>query len=208
MRLLIPGYLLLVTVISKKKLFEPGETISAGLPVLTMIGKATSEVEINIPSSEYIQRDQFDSYHCSVDIFPGKSFPLQLIGITHKANMNQLYTMRFRLSGEEKNLPGPGMSTMVTILYKPEEGRRVSVPLSSVFETNQGSSVWVYDGVTETVRSHPVKIAQVLVSGIVVISSGLEEGDVVISAGVHSLKEGEKVRLLPAVSPTNVGGML
>lgn len=122
--------------------------------------------------------------------------------------MNQLYTMRFRLSGEEKNLPGPGMSTMVTILYKPEEGRRVSVPLSSVFETNQGSSVWVYDGVTETVRSHPVKIAQVLVSGIVVISSGLEEGDVVISAGVHSLKEGEKVRLLPAVSPTNVGGML
>lgn len=192
----------------QKRLFQPSETVSAGLPILSMISNANAEVEINIPSSEYIRRDRFESYYCSVDIFPDKSFPLHLIGITHKANMNQLYTMRFRLVGEEKNMPGAGMSTMVTIQYKPEGSQRVSVPLSSIFESDKGSTVWVYNQSTETVSSCPVNVSQILIDGTAVISMGLREGDIVISAGVHSLKEGEKVKLLPATSPTNVGGML
>ncbi|MDL2255930.1 efflux RND transporter periplasmic adaptor subunit [Parabacteroides sp. OttesenSCG-928-G06] len=96
----------------QKRLFEPGETVSAGLPVLSMISAGTDEVEINIPSSDYIRRDQFDNFYCTVDIYQGETFPLELVGITQKANMNQLYTMRLRLTGKGKNKPGPGMSIL------------------------------------------------------------------------------------------------
>ncbi|MCD7933495.1 MAG: efflux RND transporter periplasmic adaptor subunit [Tannerellaceae bacterium] len=192
----------------QKRLFEPGETVSAGLPVVAMISTGTGEVEINIPSSEYIQREQFDHYYCTVDVFPGKTFPLELVGITRKANMNQLYTMRFRLAGNEKNMPGPGMSTMVTIQYKPRSTESVGVPLPAMFESDSHTKVWVYDGQTGTVAARTVVVAEILADGTTVISGGLRAGEVVVTAGVHSLKEGEAVKLLPAVSLTNIGGML
>jgi hypothetical protein len=40
------------------------------------------------------------------------------------------------------------------------------------------------------------------------ISSGLKAGELIVTAGVHSLKEGQKVQPLAPVSKTNVGGLL
>jgi RND family efflux transporter MFP subunit len=192
----------------QKRLFEPGETVSAGLPILSMISAGTDEVEVNIPSSEYIRRNNFDSYYCTVDLYSGKTFPLELIGITRKANMNQLYTMRLRLTGNEKNKPGPGMSTMVTILCKTEETEMVSIPLTAVFESKNKTMVWVYNKSDETISARSVKVSEILTNGTAIISSGLSSGEIIVSRGVNTVKEGEKVKLLPAVSPTNVGGML
>ena len=81
----------------QKKLFKAHETVGAGMPVLQMVGQGAPEVEINLPAAEYIRRDQFGDYQCTFDIYPGKVYPLKLIGITHKANSNQLYTMRLQL---------------------------------------------------------------------------------------------------------------
>lgn len=192
----------------QKRLFEPGETVSAGMPVISMVGTGTGEVEINIPSSDYIRRENFDSYYCTIDIYPDRTFPLELIGITHKANLNQLYTARFRLSGDDRSVPGPGMSTMVTIRYKNENATTVSIPLAAVFESGNESRVWIYDPASETVSARTVRLAQILTDGTAVVSEGLVAGETVLSAGVHSVKEGERVKLLPEVSPTNVGGML
>lgn len=196
----------------QKRYFEAGETVSAGMPVISMINAAVPEVEINIPSTDYIRRGDFHSFVCTVDIYPGREFPLELIGITQKANMNQLYTMRLRLSGQGKDLPGPGMSTMVTIYFK-DSGTAsapasVSAPLEAVFEGADGSSVWVYDSAAGTVSQRTVKVSQILTNGTAVISEGLRAGDVIVSAGVHSLAEGDRVEPLAPVSPTNVGGLL
>lgn len=192
----------------QKRLFEPGETVSSGMPVLSMISAATDEVEINIPLNDYIRRENFGSYYCMADIYPGKTFPLELVGITRKANMNQLYTMRLRLTGNEKNKLNPGMSTMVTIQYKTEETETVSIPVTSVFESDNKPMVWVYDGTTETLKARRIVIEQILTDGTVVVSSGLAHGEIVVSGGAGSVKEGEKVKLLPAVSSTNIGGLL
>jgi RND family efflux transporter MFP subunit len=192
----------------QKRLFEPGETVSAGLPVLSMISTGTDEVEISIPSSDYIRRDNFDHYYCTVAVYPGKIFPLELVGISRKANMNQLYTMRLRLTGNDANKPGPGMSTMITIQYKTEEVGTVSIPVTSLFESNNETKVWVYDKVSETISARSVKVAEILTNGTAIISSGLSYREIVVSGGANAVKEGEKVKLLPPVSATNVGGML
>lgn len=192
----------------QKRLFEPGETVSAGLPILSMISSGTDEIEINIPLNDYIRRDNFDSYYCTADIHSGMTFPLELVGITRKANMNQLYTMRLKLTGNNKNNLSPGMSTMVTIQYKTEESETVSVPITSIFELNGQSMVWIYNNADETVTVRPVKVSKILTDGTVVISSGLTNGEIVISGGANSLQERERAKLLPVVSSTNVGGML
>ena len=36
--------------------------------------------------AEYINRERFGNYQCTFDIYPGKTYTLKQIGITHKAN--------------------------------------------------------------------------------------------------------------------------
>ena len=192
----------------QKRFYDAGETVGAGMPVISMISTNMPEVEINIPSSDFIHRDQFESFSCTVDIYPDKIFPLELIGIAQKANLNQLYTVRLKIRDHAKQLPAPGMATMVTVQFKAEKTALVYIPLSAVFETEGVSTAWVYNKDTQQVEARTIKIQEVHTDGTVVVSEGLSEGEIVVIAGVHVLQAGEKVKLLPAVSPTNVGGLL
>ncbi|MDR1408655.1 MAG: efflux RND transporter periplasmic adaptor subunit [Tannerella sp.] len=202
-RLLAPfdGYI-------QKQFFIAGETVSAGMPVLSMIDAGVPEVEINIPSSEYIRRDRFGSFACEVDIYPDKIFPLDLIGITQKANMNQLYTVRLKMKGHIRPLPSPGMVTMVSIQYKPEKSELVYIPYTALFEIGSASSVWIYNPDNQTVSARKVNPFELRSDGTVIISEGLTAGEIVVAAGVHSLGEGEKVKVLLPASATNKGGLL
>lgn len=192
----------------QKKLFTPNETIGAGIPVISLINANIPEVEINIPLSEYIRRDRFDSFTCSFDIFQNQTFPLDLIGITQKANMNQLYTMRLRFR-DLKNLttPTPGMLTTVTINLKLENSIMKSIPLSAIFEKDDHSCVWVYDTASETVNLRRITLDKIKKNGVVLVSEGLNQGEIVVTAGVHSLNEGQKVTLLLPTTSSNIGGV-
>lgn len=193
----------------QKRYFDSNETISAGMPVFSMISAGTPEVEIYIPAGEFIQRDQFDSYSCYFELYPNRTFPLELIAINRKANLNQLYTVRLRFNKEpDSPLPSPGMSTMVTIQYKPENATMVSIPLNAVFEINNSPTVWVYDSTQQRVNARAIRISEIMTDGTLTVSEGLRVGEKVVSAGIHHLSDGEKVELLPQTTETNVGGLL
>ena len=191
----------------QKRFFEAGETIGAGMPVISMISANLAEVEINIPSSDYFLRDRFDTFSCRMDIYPDNNFPLELIGIAQKANLNQLYTVHLKMKESKPLMPTPGMTVMVTVQYKMEESALVQIPLSAVFEHNGASCVWVYNEDSQTVENRPITPVEIFKDGNVVVSEGLKAGEIVTTAGVHVLHQGEKVKLLPQVSSSNIGGL-
>lgn len=192
----------------QKRYYNRDETISAGMPIFSIISAYDPEVEINIPASEFIRRESFDSYRCHFDIYPDREFPLELISINQKANLNQLYTVRFRLKECGKESPTPGISTMVTIDFKSDGTDLFSIPLSAMFEMENGPAVWVYNEKTERVSARRIKPSEILTDGSLVVSEGLQEGDIVVTAGVHALSENERVKLMPKSSEANVGGLL
>jgi RND family efflux transporter MFP subunit len=192
----------------QKRMFNAGETVGAGVPVLSIIAAGQPEVEINIPASEFVKRDRFSTFSCTVDIFPDRIFPLDLIGITHKANINQLYTVHLKMRSDWQPAPAPGMVTMVNILYKPEESALVSIPFAAMFERNSSSNVWIYNPDSRTVTARAVSPLKFLRNGYIVVSKGLSAGETVVSAGVHSLTDGETVKVLEKPSASNVGGLL
>ena len=193
----------------QKRFFQAHETVAAGMPVLSMLGNGTPEVEINLPAAEYIRRDQFCNYHCTFDIFPGQIYPLQLIGITHKANANQLYNMRLKLEVGDRPLPSAGMNTMVSVFYTDAADKTLQVPTSALLHKDGKSGVYVYQPSDQTVRFTEVSCVRPLNDGSTIItSSQLKVDDVVVAAGIHFLKDGDKVRPLAPVSSTNIGGLL
>ncbi|MDH6356164.1 efflux RND transporter periplasmic adaptor subunit [Parabacteroides sp. PF5-9] len=193
----------------QKRLFDAGETVSAGMPVVALINNTYPEVEVSLPISDYIRREEFDTYTCTSEIFPGVTFPLTLSGITRKANLNQLYTMRLVIKPiAGQTLPTPGMSVTVTLNYREKESMLTLIPLTALFGQGENGSVWVYNESSGTIAVRRVKAMHVQTNGMVVISEGLRPGEIVVTAGVHSLKEGQVVKPLPQVSSTNVGGLL
>jgi RND family efflux transporter MFP subunit len=190
----------------QQRFHDAGETIGAGMPLLSLLEDAAPEVEINIPASEFIRRDEVAGFTCTVDIYPGKVYTLDLLGITRKANLNQLYTARLKTRDGEAPLPAPGMTAMVEIHYKAGDTALIAIPYPAIFERDASARAWVYDPASQTVTSRVVTIAELLTNGTAVISAGIRAGEIVVTAGVHSLHEGEKVKLLSR--PANPGNLL
>jgi RND family efflux transporter MFP subunit len=73
----------------------------------------------------------------------------------------------------------------------------VALPLSVVFEKHGSPAVWVFDPQSGSARLKPVTIAR-YEAETVVIAGGLAKGETVITAGINTLRDGQKVRLADA----------
>lgn len=193
-RLLAPydGYI-------EKIYFNRGETVNAGMAVVSMISSQRPEIEINIPTADFVKQGRFESATATIHAFKDKVFELKLIGINQKANLNQLYTTHFEVLGSPT--PSPGMTAMVNVSYKNAGDVLMQIPVTALVENR----VWILDGNKVTRKS--VKVIEIKTNGTVWVD-GLNEGEVVVSGGANSLKEGQQVKPLQEQSKTNEGGLL
>jgi RND family efflux transporter MFP subunit len=90
-----------------------------------------------------------------------------------------------------------GSTVTGSIKLSPPPG--VEVPPSALTEANGRPAVWVFDPQSQTVSLRNVDVARYDPAD-VVISQGLETGEVVVTAGVQVLRPGQKVRLLGSAS--------
>lgn len=105
--------------------------------------------------------------------------------------VTRTYTVKVAL----KNPPDAfrlGMSVVGRL--KVETAPVVVLPLSAVFDKDSKPAVWVFDPTASTVALKPVELSRYEADR-AVIASGLGKGDVVVTAGVNQLVEGQKVRL-------------
>lgn len=191
----------------QKQLFDVGEAVSAGMPVVSMISTSNPEVAINIPANNYMMKDKYLSASAKVDIYPDTLFNLRLKSITPKANLNQLYTTTFEIEPIKGLTLAPGMTIMVKMCYQGDETQQLSIPFSSVVTSKEGNYVWVLsdDG---TVAKRAIQIIEIKRNGTAIISGDIKANERVVTAGVNSLKEGLRVEALESISATNIGGVL
>ena len=73
----------------------------------------------------------------------------------------------------------------------------IELPATALTMTEDKPAVWVVDTKTQEVSLRPVEL-QRQDSLVIVVSKGLQGGEVVVTAGVHALRPGQKVRLMGA----------
>lgn len=196
----------------QSRLFSDHETVSAGMPVLMMIGGGQLEVEIFLSATDYLRRDRIAHYSCEFNVIPGVHFPLEVLHVAPQANANQLYAMRLRIDVPKGvKQPVPGMSTLVTATIAESEDGTMSlvVPSGSVFYADNREWVYVYDTDGHTVARREVHVVQLLSNEhSIVTSATLKVGEIVVASGTRYLHEGDIVTPINAYSETNVGGIL
>jgi len=92
---------------------------------------------------------------------------------------------------------GMELGSTVTGSIKLSAPPGVEIPASALTEAEGRPAVWVIDPHTKTVILRNVDVLR-HDPATVVISQGLEAGDLVVTAGVQTLHPGQKVRLLGA----------
>ncbi|MCQ2117035.1 MAG: efflux RND transporter periplasmic adaptor subunit [Bacteroidales bacterium] len=192
-----------------KRYFESGTTVAAGMPVLSIISGGVPEVEIEIPAKVLDMKSNFASFTAKFD-YSEEPVSLRLISISPKANSNQLYPIRLSIDSKDGKYPTPGMNTMVKVNFKSDNFEQYSIPSTALFSEagDDRTYVWLISADNVVVRKREVIVSTLHTNGTADISLGLESGNVVITAGVHQLHEGQKVQVLKETSPTNVGSLL
>ena len=95
------------------------------------------------------------------------------------------------------NDPPPAMRLGATVSGRVEidHGHGITLPASALTSKDKTPAVWVVDPDSLTVALKPVEVLR-FDPGTVVLSGGLDGGEIVVTAGVQALHPGQKVRPL------------
>ncbi len=165
---------------------EAGQVVAAGQTVLRVAEAGLREVAIEIPESELANRHVGDA---AVVTAGGERYEGRLRELSQVADpASRTYAARVSFSGERAAL---GMTAGVRFdgLSKTPE---LLIPLSAIYQKEKQTAVWIV-GKDNSVTLREVTVAAYRDDG-AVISAGLTPGERIVSAGVHRLSPGEKIR--------------
>lgn len=183
---------------------EVGQVVSAGQSVVRLAQTGEKEVAIGIPEQQLaLLKGASD---ISVRLWAGGP-PLKgrLREVSPVADAaTRTFPARIALVNPPPTV-ALGMTATVAFAV-PLAQPVITVPLQALLVEGGETHAWRYDSASSTVRRTRVRVGNVA-GNEAVIAEGLKAGDVVVTAGAHQLKEGQKVRLLSSAdSPAASAG--
>lgn len=169
---------------------EAGQVVSAGQPVITLVTDGEREIEIHVPENRIDEMRNARQVRVSFWALPGVTVEGTVREVSPVADkVARTYKVRISLINPPPDIQ-LGMTASVAVADSSGQ-QAVYIPLTAIYQTGDTPNVWVInDGI---VSLRPVK-AGVFGDGRIQILEGLQQGDVIVTAGVQKLREGQKVR--------------
>jgi RND family efflux transporter MFP subunit len=183
---------------------ENYEQVRSKQNILRLLDISKIEVTVAIPENLILMSPYIKELSCRFDAFADQ----ELIGHIKEVGTEASTTTRtfpvtviMEQPKDFKVLPGMACTIQAKPVEFPEGQAQIGyiVPVSSLSTDTAGKSyVWVIDE-----ASHMVKQQEVVNKGLTSVGvqiQGVEKGQWVATAGVHTLREGQKVRILEEVT--------
>ena len=185
---------------------EPGMVVAAGTPVLRLAHDGPRDVVFAVPEDKVglVKAMAAQPGRFKVRLWGGDApaLPATIREISAAADP---VTRTFLIKADIGGANGVRLGQTATVLLElPQTAGVTKLPLSALREEQGKSTVWLVDRASMTVKSQPVTLAGADGND-AVISSGLAAGQVVVTAGVHVLNPGQKVKFYidPGVPPAS-----
>ncbi|OIR15584.1 multidrug resistance protein MdtA precursor [mine drainage metagenome] len=187
-------------------LAEVGQVVSAGQPVVRVAQQGEREVTFSVPESRFssfrvgmpaeIELNATDSNVQSTvtghvrEISPAadpasRTYPVRVSFDAPNAKVALGMTARVRLKESAKN--------------NAQKNSGYLIPLTAIFQQGDKAAVWIVAS-DRSVSLRPVEVAAFRDDG-ALIASGIAAGERIVSAGVHKLSAGEKIRIIENGKP-------
>ena len=169
---------------------EVGETVGAGTPAITIARPDLRDAVIDIPEDALALVHPGDAFQVATLLQPDVKIDGKVREIAPGAEQ-RTHTLRVKIS--IGNAPvNFRIGTTVSAEADKKGAGVISMPQSAAVEDQGKFFAWKFDPAGSTIGKVSIT-GHALDAGVFVIDSGLKAGDLVAVAGVHSLKDGEKV---------------
>ena len=181
---------------------EVGQIVAAGQPVVRVARTAEKEVAFLIPEGRLQTVRQLGE--AEVTLWTGgPALRATVREVSATADpATRAFPARVQLHDAPESVQF-GMTATVRFAI-PVEQPLAQVPLSALLREGDSTAVWILDPASMTVRRRPVGI-QTMTDTQVVLGPGLQDGTEVVTAGVHLLRDGQKVNRLSDVRDARGG---
>ena len=171
---------------------EPGQVVAAGQPVLRLAHSGEKDVVVNAPENQLARFKVGSPVGISLWADSNRVLAGRIREIAGGADpVTRTYAVRVAMA----NPPAEAQLGMTANVIFPgaPDGTLVLLPLSAIARRGDDAAVWVVDPKSSQVKLRPVTVGQFREDG-VTISKGLDPGDIVVTAGVHKLRENQVVK--------------
>lgn len=176
---------------------EPFQEVVRGQPIYDIFMEGAMEVGIDIPETVIDSIYLGLSAQIQFPTSPNRIFEGIVSEVGSAASTASTFPIKVAIKDTVSNIR-PGMSAEVNLLLSSsDETSGFLVPYHAIVpgEKDTASSIFVFDANTATVRKTKIE-AQSSVDNNIVVTKGVEPGDIVVIAGVSFLVDGQKVKLM------------
>lgn len=171
---------------------EAGQVVTAGQQVVTLAQPDIKEAVIDLPDTLVDDLPADVVFQVASQLDPSITSTAIVREIEPQAQ-SATRTRRARLSLTDTP-PGFHLGTAISVTLSSEIKPRLELPASALQEVDGKTRIWVVDPQTQTVAPREVSLVS-RTDDTVVVANGVKSGERVVSAGVNSLKPGQKVRI-------------
>ena len=178
---------------------EAGQVVSAGQQVVTLAADGEREVLVSIPESRVDELRKARTLQVSVWAQPGKRYRGALRELAPDTDsVTRTYSARIAVQDADSAL----MLGMTASVVAPdvEGATAIRLPLSAIYTKEREPLVWVVDAETSQVATRAVRLGSAH-NDSVLVTGGLAGGETVVTAGVHMLHAGQKVKTAEQGAP-------
>ena len=171
------------------KLSEEGAFAAPGVPLLQITDITNLKFTVNVPENDLRQFKLNHSYTITADAYPEISFTGKVTMIGSKANIGSSFPIQFTLNNTSDLKIKSGMFGKVNLENASQE-MGIIIPASAMVGTAiQPQVYWIKNG--KSVMQN-ITISK-NIQNKVVVSSGLKDGDVIVTNGFINLYDGANI---------------
>lgn len=171
------------------KLSEEGAFAAPGVPLLQITDITNLKFTVNVPENDLRQFKLNHSYTITSDAYPDISFTGKVTMIGSKANMGSSFPVQFTLNNTSDLKIKSGMFGKVNLENVSQE-MGIIIPASAMVGTAIQPQVYLIKKGKSVMQNITISKN---IQNKVVVSSGLKEGDVIVTNGFINLYDGANI---------------
>jgi multidrug efflux system membrane fusion protein len=176
-----------------KRLLEAGQVVAAGQTVFVFAADGARDVAITVAEKHLPALSIGQSVWVELWTAPGQRYPAKIREIAASADeLTRTYAVRVALDDKQIQTQ---LGQSARVLLSNTQNSILAVPLSALTEINGKPAVWVINQKDGSLHKRPVHVKQYGAQN-AEIDKGISANDWIVQAGVHLLRDNEKVRAI------------
>lgn len=172
---------------------EPGEIVSPGRMIVQVAREGARDAVFDVPVAVKNSAPKHPDINVVLASDPGVTAAGKVREVAPRADpVTGTFAVRVRLIDPPAAMR---LGSTVTGRMTLDSAPAIEIPTTALVRNNGKTAVWIVDPAAKTVSLREIAVGASAAST-VQVSSGLANGDVVVTAGVQALRPGQKVSLL------------